>query len=155
MRQSDNELRCGGTFLGSYQISFNGMARLQPQSERSPIRSRTVAFLEQQEEQYESVRHRELFKDVKQIVLDGVLAESESIRNLLVAFALCGVFRHLQFARRKLINLAPPNAFAGWSASQGLQQNSEWCLLAPISPRLTRSMHRASSASDSVRLNTP
>ena len=59
---------------------------------------------------------------MKQVVLDGMLAEPESICNLLIAFALRSVFDHLKFPTGKVIDLAGFDALAGWSASEGLKQ---------------------------------
>ena len=59
---------------------------------------------------------------MKEVILDGVLAEAESICNLLVAFALRGVLGYLNFPSGKLVNLAGFDAFIGWSASEGFEQ---------------------------------
>ena len=59
---------------------------------------------------------------MKQVILDGMLAEPESIGDLFVAFALGGVFDHLKFPTGKLVDLAGFDALAGWSASEGFDQ---------------------------------
>ena len=107
------------------------MPLLRRQGYRSPICGRTVAFLEQQKKEFEPVRHTEFFKDMKQVVLDGMLAESELIGNLLVAFALSGTLCHLKFARRKLVDLAGIDAFAGWGAPESLQEKLTMVIVSP------------------------
>src|SRR5882724_7221079 len=122
MRQSDDELGRDGAFFGRSQVGFDGVPLLGCQGYRCPVCGRTVALLEQQEEEFKPVRHAEFFKDMKQVVLDRMLAESELIGNLLVALALCGTLCHLKFARGKLVDLAGLDTFAGWSAPERFQQ---------------------------------
>jgi hypothetical protein len=68
---------------------------------------------------------------MKQVILDSVLAEPESICNLLVAFTLRGVFGHLKFPTGKLVDLAGFDALAGWSASEGFEQEPCMVLARP------------------------
>src|SRR5260221_2933937 len=116
MRQPDDELGRDGAFFGRSQVGFDRVPLLSRQGHRSPVCARTIAFLEQQEEEFKPVRHAEFFKDMKQVVLDRMLAEPELIGNLLVALALCGTLCHLKFSRRELVDLAGLDAVAGWTA---------------------------------------
>ncbi len=84
MRQPDHELGRYGAFFGRSQVGFDGIPLFSRQGYRGPVWGRTFAFLEQQEEEFKPIRHSEFFKDVKQIVLDRVLAAAELIGNLLV-----------------------------------------------------------------------
>jgi hypothetical protein len=59
---------------------------------------------------------------MEQVILDGMLAEPESIGDLFVAFALGGVFDHLKFPTGKLVDPAGFNALAGWSTYKGFEQ---------------------------------
>src|SRR6185312_2997159 len=131
MRQSDDKLGRDGAFLGRIQVGLDGMPMFSRQGYRSPVCGRTVAFLKQPEEEFEPVRHSKFFKDMKQVVLDRMLAESELIGNLLVTLTLCGTLCHLQFARGKLVDVAGLDAFAGWSAPESFQQKRGMVLIDP------------------------
>src|ERR1700730_4382628 len=120
MGQSDNELRCNYALLGSLEVGSYRLADVISQRYSTRTRSLTAAL--EQEKQFHSVRHTQFLEDMKQIILDGVLAEPESICNLLVAFAVRCVFGHLSFPTGKLVNLAGFDAFVGWSASEGFEQ---------------------------------
>src|ERR1700693_5559186 len=131
MSQPDDELGRDGAFFGRSQVGFDGVPLLGRQGYRCPVCGRTVALLEQQEEEFKPVRHPEFFKDMKQVVLDRMLAESELIGNLLVTLALCGTLCHLKFARGELVDLAGVDAFARWSAPESFQQKLRMVLIDP------------------------
>src|SRR6266446_8584664 len=131
MRQPDDELGRDGTFFGRRQVGFDGVPLLGRQGYPSAVCGRTIAFLEQQEEEFKPVRHAEFFKDMKEVVLDRMLAESELIGNLLVTLALCGTLCHLKFARGKLVDLAGVDAVARGSAPESFQQKLRMVLIDP------------------------
>src|SRR6185312_2730841 len=122
MRQSDDKLGRDGAFLGRIQVGLDGMPMFSRQGYRSPVCGRTVAFLKQPEEEFEPVRHSKFVKDMKQVVLDRMLAESELIGNLLVTLTLCGTLCPLQLARGTLVDVAASDALAAWSATASFQQ---------------------------------
>jgi len=90
-------LSCEGAVFGSFEVGFYGVANLSSEWYPSPTRCRGVAFFEQQEKEFKSARDPELFKDTKQVILDGMLAKLESIGDLLVALALRSALSYLKF----------------------------------------------------------
>jgi len=127
-------LSCEGAVFGSFEVGFYGVANLSSEWYPSPTRCRGVAFLEQQEKKFKSARDPELFKDTKQIILDGMLAKLESVGDLLVALALRSALSYLKFPMCKPIDLAGLDALAGWSVSESLEQK---LAMVPAGPNLT------------------
>jgi hypothetical protein len=65
---------------------------------------------------------------MKQILLDRVLAESESIRNRLVAFALCSALCHLKFPGESWSILPAPMPSHDGVFLSASSKKSEWFL---------------------------
>jgi hypothetical protein len=134
MCQPNDELSCDGAVFGGFEVGFYGVANLSSEWYPGPTRCRGVAFLEQQEKQFKSVRDPELVEDPKQVVFNGVLAKPELVGDLLVALALRSALSHLKFPMRKQIYLAALDTLAGWCVSESLEQKLR---MVPSGPNLT------------------
>jgi hypothetical protein len=74
MGHTNHELRRHNALISVLEVGRYGLTNIRVEWCSPPTRGLTITFFEEEKKQFTPVRHPEFFKDMKQVILYGVLA---------------------------------------------------------------------------------